>query len=63
MCPNRQRKPKLTQNKPWKVRQVAEEDANDESDTEGNLVDNNESDDEFQINVTQTDLDSYNMDF
>ena len=63
VCPNRQKKSKTTQNRPQKVRQLTEESAEDKSDTEGNLANNDKSDDEFQIDVTQTDINSYNMDF
>ena len=63
VCPNRQRKSKTTQNRPQKVRQLTEESVDDESDTEGNLADNDKSNDKFQIDVTQIDINSYNTDF
>ena len=63
VCPNRQRKPKPGQRRQWKVRQVTEESAEDESSTEGNLADDDESNDKFQIDVTQADIDSHNMEF
>ena len=40
-----------------------EKSADDKSNTEGNLADNDKSDDKFQINITQADIDFYNMDF